>query len=41
MIPLLQCNPMELEDPSISEDTYHLAAKLIRYFDTVEQQEPG
>ena len=37
---LLQCHPMEQDDPSISDDVYLLACKLIRYFDTVEQQEP-
>ena len=31
---------MEQDDPSISDDVYLLACKLIRYFDTVEQQEP-
>ena len=31
---------MELDDPSITDDVYLLACKLIRYFDTVEQQEP-
>ena len=31
---------MDQDDPSISDDVYLLACKLIRYFDTVEQQEP-
>ena len=41
LLPLLQCEPMVLEAPVIREDVYDLAAKLIKYFDTVEQQEPG
>ena len=31
---------MESQDPFITDEVYHLACKLIRYFDTVEQQEP-
>ena len=40
IVSVSQCQPMNLENPRLTEDTMRLACMLIRNFDKIERQDP-